>query len=165
MHKLDNSAWGFESNCFVCEPRNEQGLRIPFTYDDESGLVEAEFTLTDAFSGAPSYAHGGVTLAILDEAMAWAAIAAAKAFAMTQTTTTTFIRPVKIDRTYRVNAKVDGRDDEGLDISAVVVNERDKPCAEAHARFIHLNFDQATAAVGTTPTGDDAGYVKGSEAG
>ena len=160
VHKLDNSAWGFESNCFVCEPKNEQGLRIPFTYDDETGLVEAEFTLDNAFSGAPTYAHGGVTLAILDEAMAWAAIAAAKAFAMTQTTTTNFVRPVKIGRTYRVAARIDGRDDAGLDISAVVVNERDKPCAESKARFVHLTTDQATEALGTTPTGDDATYVK-----
>jgi uncharacterized protein (TIGR00369 family) len=145
----------------VCEPKNEQGLRIPFTYDDETGTVEAEFTLDDAFSGAPTYAHGGVTLAIMDEAMAWATIADSKAFAMTQTTTTTFLRPVKIGRTYRVRAKVESTNDEGIEVTAVVLNERDKPCAEGRARFVPLSADQATSALGATPTGEDAGYVKG----
>src|SRR3954454_15176547 len=63
-HRLHNETWGFDSNCFVCEPRNDAGLRIPFDHDDETDTVVAEFTLDDAFSGAPSYVHGGVTLAI-----------------------------------------------------------------------------------------------------
>src|SRR4051795_9413637 len=110
VRKLDNADWGFESNCFVCEPKNAHGLRIPFAYDDEADVVTAEFNLEDTFSGAPSYVHGGVTLAILDEAMSWATIASANAFAVTQTTTTNFVRPVKLGRNYRVEAKVDGRD-------------------------------------------------------
>ena len=38
---LENARWGFESNCFVCEPRNAAGLRIPFEHDDEAGVVLA----------------------------------------------------------------------------------------------------------------------------
>lgn len=161
VHKLDNSTWGFASNCFVCEPKNEQGLRIPFTFDDDAGIVEAEFTLDSAFSGAPTYAHGGVTLAIMDEAMAWATIAALKTFAVTETTTTKFIRPVKIGRTYRVRAQIENPAEDGIDVIAVVINEHDKPCAEGRARFVPLSADQATSALGAAPTGDDAGYVKG----
>ena len=93
---LENSAWGFDSNCFVCEPANQRGLRIPFAYDDESQLVTAEFTLGPEFSGVPRYVHGGVVLAILDEAMAWAAIAVAGRFAVVHQTATTFDRPVKV---------------------------------------------------------------------
>ncbi len=74
---LENARWGFESNCFVCEPRNDAGLRIPFFHDEASATVTATFTLDDRFSGAPSYLHGGVLLAVLDEAMAWATIALA----------------------------------------------------------------------------------------
>src|SRR3954465_12503647 len=85
VRKLHNADWGFDSLCFVCEPKNAHGLRIPFTYDDEADVVTAEFNLSETFSGAPSYVHGGVTLAILDEAMSWATIASAKAFAVTQT--------------------------------------------------------------------------------
>ena len=38
-HRLDNDAWGFESSCFVCEGRNERGLRVPSFHDDGSGRV------------------------------------------------------------------------------------------------------------------------------
>jgi len=81
-------------------------MRVPFFHDDEMGTVSAEFSLDERFSGAPSYVHGGLVLAILDEAMAWAAIAVAKAFALTRTTTTTFSRPVKVGRSYRVEARI-----------------------------------------------------------
>ena len=70
--RLRNDAWQFRSNCFVCEPSNTAGLAIPFFHDDEAGTVVADFTLDERFSGAPHYVHGGVALAVLDEAMAWA---------------------------------------------------------------------------------------------
>jgi len=31
--RLHNDDWGFESNCFACEQRNERGLRIQFFHD------------------------------------------------------------------------------------------------------------------------------------
>ncbi len=83
--RLHNEDWGFDSNCFVCEPRNDGGLQIPFHHDLERDLVAATFTLGDRFSGAPSYVHGGVTLAVLDEAVAWATIGEAQAMHATGT--------------------------------------------------------------------------------
>ena len=77
--RLHNDDWGYETNCFVCEATNERGLRIPFFHDDEADVVVAELHLGHAFSGAPTLLHGGIVLAVLDEAMAWAAIAIADA--------------------------------------------------------------------------------------
>lgn len=158
---LDNSSWGFTSNCFVCEPANGTGLRIPFFHDEESQTVEAEFTLGEEFSGAPSYVHGGISLAILDEAMAWAAIAVGKAFAVTVTTTTNFLRPIRVGRSYKVTARLAERDDEGLQMTATIVDDKDRSCADATARFAHLSADQAKSAVGTEVTDSDADYVRG----
>lgn len=74
--------------------------------------MRASFTLDRSFSGAPEYVHGGVVLAILDEAMAWATIALAGRFAVTRQTTATFERPVCVNRAYAVEAKVvDAGDD------------------------------------------------------
>ena len=72
VHRLGNDRWSFASSCFVCEPSNEFGLRVPFSNDDEADRVFATFTLDEHCSGAPSYVHGGVTLALLDETMSWA---------------------------------------------------------------------------------------------
>ncbi len=95
-HRLHNEDWGFETNCFVCEPTNDQGLRIAFFLDDERQVVTAEFELTDAFSGAPTLVHGGVTLAVMDEAMAWACIAIGGQWAVTAETSTRFHRAVRV---------------------------------------------------------------------
>lgn len=166
-HRLDNARWGFESNCFVCEPSNQVGLRIPFFHDDEADVVEAEFRLGPAFSGAPTYVHGGLVLAILDEAMAWAAIAVAGAMAVTRSTNAAFLRPVRVDRDYRVVARVEEKTPEGhLALAAEVapVSGGD-PCTRANAEFVALSAEQAAAALGQEATGDDAGFVKGLDAG
>jgi len=155
VRRLDNSRFGFPSNCFVCEPANSHGLRVPFTHDEDASLVFAEFSLGDAFSGAPNYVHGGLILALLDEAMAWATIAIGERFAVTQRMDATFDRPVRVGRPHRVEAFVDGQDETGLDTHAHVLKSDGRRCAEAHARFVILSAAAAEAAIGTV-SGDDA---------
>ena len=161
LHRLDNRTWGFASNCFVCESANDGGLRIPFFHDDEAGTVVAEFTLDERFSGTPRYVHGGVTLAVLDEAMAWAAIALAGAFAVTRTTTATFRHPVQVGAPHRVEATLAGRnDDASLALAAVVLDGAGRRCVDAEAEFVPLTAGQAGAAFGHV-SGDDARFVRG----
>ncbi len=165
---LENAAWGFESNCFVCEPGNRRGLRIPFAYDDESQLVTAQFTLGPEFSGVPRYVHGGVVLAILDEAMAWAAIAVAGRFAVVHQTATTFDRPVKVGSAYRVEASVQTSSDKAVTTRASVFAADGDPddtgtggrCAESHARLVVMTPEAASSAIGDL-TDDDARYLQG----
>ena len=45
MERLDNSRWGLESNCFVCEEKNLGGLRLPFFADRDQRVVTASFTV------------------------------------------------------------------------------------------------------------------------
>lgn len=161
MQRLDNASWGFESNCFVCEPSNDGGLRIPFFYDDQAGRVFADYSLDATFSGTPAYVHGGVTMAVLDEAMAWATIAAAKAFALTEQNTTVFHRAVEVGRNYRVEAAVVSRADNRIETQATVSDERGRVCVEATARFRPMNPEQAKSAIGSELSGDDAGYLRG----
>lgn len=161
LQPLDNQAWGFRSNCFVCEQANPAGMRIAFFADDEAGVVVADFTLDDTFSGPPNYVHGGVILAVMDEAMAWATIALAGAFALTRTTTSTFHRPVRVGAPHRVEARVEAPNEDGtLDTAATVFDSERRPCAEASARFVPLGPEQAGSAIGSLH-GDDARFVKG----
>jgi uncharacterized protein (TIGR00369 family) len=150
VRRLDNGAWGFDTNCFVCEPTNARGLCIPFLYDDEAAVVTAEFTLGDEFSGVPRYVHGGVVLAILDEAMAWAAIAVAERFAVVHQTATTFDRPVRVGQPYRVTASVRTVTDATVTARAEVVEAGGggRRCAEAHARLVVMTAAEASSAIG-----------------
>ena len=148
IHRLHNENWGFETNCFVCEPTNERGLRIPFFHDDERDLVTAEFELTDAFSGAPTLVHGGVTLAVVDEAMAWACIAIGRQWAVTTETTTRFHRAVRVGSRYRVEAKVLDHADGSMWTSARVLDRRGALRVESNATFTVLGEAQATRLAG-----------------
>ena len=160
LHRLDDLSWGFATNCFVCAPGNERGLRVPFFYDDEDDVVRAEYSLGRDFSGPPNYVHGGVTLAIVDDAMAWAAIASATTFAFTATTSTTFLRPVLVDHRHRVEARVLGRRAEGnLDLGAVVLDGDGRRCVETRAAFLAVSVQQARSAIGEV-TGVDAVYLR-----
>jgi uncharacterized protein (TIGR00369 family) len=158
--RLHNETWGFDSNCFVCEPRNQLGLRIPFHHDDERDIVVAEFTLDNTFSGAPTFVHGGLSLAILDEAQSWATIAVAKKFAVTGETTSRFHRPVRLDKTYRVEARVDDRSEEKLRTSASILDHKDRVCVESEATFIVLSEAVAADAIGAPLTDEETEYLR-----
>jgi acyl-coenzyme A thioesterase PaaI-like protein len=157
--KLDNSDWGFESNCFVCEQANERGLQIPFAFDDEATVVFADFVLDRPFSGAPQYAHGGIVLAILDEAMAWAAIAVGHRFAMTRETTAVFERPVRLGQSYRVEARLDDASDDAIHATALVKDENGKCRARANGLFVPLGLAQANAVLGVDLVDGEATYL------
>ncbi len=159
LRSLDNASWGFESNCFVCEPANPHGLRIPFFHDDESGIVTAEFRLGSELSGAPHYVHGGVLLAILDEAMAWAAIALAGRFAVVRETTTTFEHGVRLGHPHRVEARVESQTERILQTSARVLNADGRRCARSKARLVFLTESGARSAIGQVG-GEDSRYLR-----
>ncbi|MGH9189276.1 MAG: PaaI family thioesterase [Acidimicrobiales bacterium] len=159
VRPLDNAAWGFPSSCYVCDAGNDRGLRIAFAHDTDAGEVTASFQLGPEFSGAPRYVHGGVVLAILDEAMAWAAIAEAGRFAVVQHTATTFERPVRVGEAYMVTAMVTSHDERAVTARAEVASAQGILCAKAHARLSVLSQSVAPSAIGDV-TGPDTHYLR-----
>jgi len=150
VRPLTNAGWGFESMCFVCEEANERGLRIPFFHDDVAGTVTADFRLSEAFSGAPALAHGGILMAVCDEAMCWATIAVAETWALTAGNAHRFLRPVRLGRPYRVEARLTGRDEAGVRAAATIIStSTNKVAVEAEGLFSPLGETQASAAIGT----------------
>jgi acyl-coenzyme A thioesterase PaaI-like protein len=160
LQRLTNEQWGFETNCFVCEPTNEKGLRIPFFHDVAHQEVLAEFTLDSGFSGAPRYVHGGVITSLLDEAMAWATIAIAHRFAMTRELNAVSDRPIRIGFTYNVRARIKSTDDDRIATCAEVTDHKDRRCARADAVFSVLGLAQVAAATGQEPAQVIPGYIR-----
>jgi acyl-coenzyme A thioesterase PaaI-like protein len=157
---LTNAAWGFDSMCFVCEDANDRGLRIPFFHDDEAGAITADFTLTEAFSGAPALAHGGVLMAVCDEAMCWATIVVARSWALTASNAHRFARPVRLGRPYRVVARITGRDHEGIHAVATITSATTgKVAVEAEAVFSPIGEAQASTAIGTDVAPEHRSYL------
>ena len=160
IERLDASRFGFDSRCFVCNAHNPRGLQVPFFHDTDASLVFAELTLDEHFSGAPTYVHGGATLALLDEAMAWATIAIRGRFCVTQETSARFDWPVRIGRPYRIEARVGDADDRRMTTDAVVLDAKGRSCVTATATMVVLDLEQAKEAIGTELTGDDEKLVR-----
>jgi uncharacterized protein (TIGR00369 family) len=156
---LTNDGWGIESSCFVCEPRNTTGLGIPFHHDTIDERVVATFTLDERFSGAPKYVHGGVSLAILDEAMAWATIAIAQRFAVTRETTSRFECAIEVGREHTVRARVEEVSEAQILTTAEIVRDDGRRCVTTTATFVALDLEQASRAAGEKVTGVAAEYT------
>lgn len=62
MKKLPGS-----KNCFVCGRNNPHSLKMEFFVNDE-GEVVASTAIPSGYEGYPGMAHGGIIVAILDEA-------------------------------------------------------------------------------------------------
>lgn len=160
LHPLRNRAFGFPSECFACDPDNPVGLRLAFVHDDEAATVSSEFTLGPSYQGAPQYVHGGLLLAILDEAMAWAAVALAERFAVTRTSQASFRRPVMLDVPHRVEAVVEEQDEASVRARARILNPEGKRCAEASGRMVVLSQETARTAIGADLGGNER-YLRG----
>ena len=160
VHKLRNARWGFETNCFVCEPKNGQGLRIPFFHDTDAGLVFAEFELGRDFSGAPSLVHGGLILAVLDEAMAWACIAIGHRWAVTVESSAKFHGAVYLDKPHRVEARVATPGEERMEATARIIDRKERVRAESTGTFAVLGEAQATRVIGDNLGTSAADYLK-----
>jgi acyl-coenzyme A thioesterase PaaI-like protein len=57
--------------CYVCGQANQKGLRIPFCQDGPHG-AQAQYVTRRELDGWPGVLHGGITFALMDEALAWA---------------------------------------------------------------------------------------------
>jgi len=142
------NTFAFETRCFVCDQDNEGGLRQRFFLDDELGRVVAEFIPSADHSGAPNYAHGGVSMAVLDDAMAWAIIAIKDRFGLTRKAEVEFFRPVLVGRAYEVQAWVESFEDRSLVARAELRSSEGKLCVAARASYIVLTVEEAESALG-----------------
>ncbi|MFN3604473.1 MAG: PaaI family thioesterase [Leptonema sp. (in: bacteria)] len=55
-------------NCFGCGPENPFSLKADFTFNEENGEVDFNYTIANTYEGAPGYSHGGILASLLDEA-------------------------------------------------------------------------------------------------
>ncbi len=107
---LDASARG-AARCFVCEPGG--GLQVTFTHDPLEKTVTASLSVGEDHGGHEAdRVHPGVVLAVLEDAMAWSIVAMGGTAGVPKRTTTEFLRPIKVGRTYKVVGRLISRHEE-----------------------------------------------------
>lgn len=121
--------------CFGCGQLNPGGLKLKFSIDGDS--VSAEFTPSAAHEGYPGYLHGGITCAVLDEAMGWAAYhLSSGALAATARLQIKFRRPIFIGEPLTVKASITRKSSRHLWTQATMKRKDGKLAAEATAIMV-----------------------------
>jgi len=104
--------------------------------------------------------HGGVSLAVLDQAMAWVTIAVGGAFPLTRETTRRFHQPLTVGKRHHVKAWISGTDGDRILTEAEIVNDDGQLCVSSHAIFAALDLETASEAAGARIEGDNLDFVK-----
>ena len=93
-----------DGNCFACGPENPIGMHLHFERTSEKS-VRALVILGQQFQGWKNIAHGGIAMALLDEAMAHSA-AAVGFRGVTASMSTRFRAPVPLETQLEVDGEV-----------------------------------------------------------
>jgi hypothetical protein len=94
--------------------------------------------------------RGGVILAVLDEAMAWACIAIGRRWAVTSETSTRFDRAVYVDKPHLVEAEITEQTETDITTIGRIIDLKGRIRSEARATFTVLGKAQLKRATGET---------------
>jgi acyl-coenzyme A thioesterase PaaI-like protein len=89
--------------CFGCGPEQAHGLHLQIRVGEGASLT-ATFTVTEAHTGAPGLAHGGVLATAMDEALGFA-VGLQRRPAVTGKLEVDFVRPVPIGSELHISAR------------------------------------------------------------
>lgn len=126
-----------DGNCFACGPSNPIGMHVQFDRDGGGKGVLARVTLAPEYQGWRGIAHGGIVMALLDEAMAHAAGFAGHR-GVTANVSVRFRRPVPLERPIAVRGCITWQRRNVLGVEAKVLDENGVVLARAEGSFVSL---------------------------
>ncbi len=131
-----------DGNCFACGPSNPIGMHVHFDRAGEG--VRADVILAPEYQGWRGIAHGGIVMALLDEAMAHAAGYAGHR-GVTASVSVRFRHPVPLERPIEVRGRVAWQRRNVLGVEATIFDERGKALAHAEGSFVSKGTLDAAA--------------------
>lgn len=131
-----------DGKCFACGPDNPIGLRLHF--DGESEGVIARVTLGPNFQGWKNIAHGGIAMALLDEAMAHAAGHAGHR-GVTGSMNVRFRKPVPLGEPLEVRGRVAWQRRNVLGLEAAVTDASGTTLVQGDGNFVSMGPLDAAA--------------------
>lgn len=126
-----------DGNCFACGPSNPIGLHVHFDRAGDANGVFARLTLAPEYQGWRGIAHGGIVMALLDEAMAHAAGFAGHR-GVTANVSVRFRKPVPLEQTIEVRGHVTWQRRNVLGVKAGVFDTSGQELARAEGSFVSL---------------------------
>lgn len=108
-----------DGNCFACGPENPVGMHLHFDRAADGDGVYAAVTLAPQYQGWRGIAHGGIVMALLDEAMAHAAGFAGHR-GVTASVNVRFRMPVPLEMPLEVRGRVNWQRRNVLGVEATI---------------------------------------------
>jgi uncharacterized protein (TIGR00369 family) len=127
----------YQQYCFACGHQNPLGLHMQFRRDGAAGVV-CEYTPRREHQGFPGVMHGGVLVALLDEAMAWAMFAAHRALGVTAKMETRYRRSASPDGPLTVRAAVVRVRGRRIEVESSIDDAEGNRLVEATALFLRV---------------------------
>jgi acyl-coenzyme A thioesterase PaaI-like protein len=124
-----------DGNCFACGPSNPIGMHLHFDRAGGGEGVLARVTLPPQYQGWRGIAHGGIVMALLDEAMAHAAGYAGHR-GVTANVNVRFRRPVPLEQPIEVRGEVTWQRRNVLGVRATVHDAGGAVLARAEGSFV-----------------------------
>jgi uncharacterized protein (TIGR00369 family) len=124
-----------DGNCFACGPTNPVGLHVHFDRASDAPGVLAHVTLAPEYQGWRGVAHGGIVMALLDEAMAHAAGFAGHR-GVTGAVSVRFRKPVPLEQPVEVRGRVTWQRRNVLGVDARILDAAGNVLAHAEGSFV-----------------------------
>jgi uncharacterized protein (TIGR00369 family) len=124
-----------DGNCFACGPTNPIGMHVHFDRAADGEGVRARLELAPLYQGWRGIAHGGIVMALLDEAMAHAAGFAGHR-GVTAMVNVRFRRPVPLEQPIDVCGRVTWQRRNVLGVEASVLDAEGNVLAHAEGSFV-----------------------------
>lgn len=126
--------------CFGCGDRNPEGLGIRFEVEGRKAV--GRFTGRKEHQGFPGLAHGGISAAVLDEAMGWAMYAAG-AWAMTARMEVKYRKPLPLGRELIVTGEVLREGGRWLEAKGEIRTPEGELLVQSTGLFVRVSRDRA----------------------
>ena len=123
--------------CYVCGPDNGQGMRLKFSVDEKDAVVRGAFNLAGRYQGPPTYAHGGIIAALVDEAMGKLSRLEG-VVALTAELAVEYLRPVPLGRKIVVEARPTHQNGRNYWRECTIRDAQGKLLARSKGRFVKI---------------------------
>jgi acyl-coenzyme A thioesterase PaaI-like protein len=124
-----------DGNCFACGPTNPIGMHVHFDRAEGAEGVCARLSLAPEYQGWRGIAHGGIVMALLDEAMAHAAGYAGHR-GVSAHVSVRFRKPVPLEEPIEVRGRVTWQRRNVLGVEASILNSAGAVLAHAEGSFV-----------------------------
>ena len=135
-------------SCVICGQEHPTGMRLRFAVDEEGS--ESGWTVQERFAGFHGVLHGGLVLAVMDDAM-WYAIYAQGGVSLTAEATVRYRRRVEVGQAIAIRGRVQEHRGRLWTCTAEVVSAGTaEVLAAAEGKFVTVRAEDYPALVGET---------------